>query len=69
MIDAKLAEIGNRISDIRNFLLTQEQSSLVANYEYLKQVSASVLRGDLGPEDVLVIGTQLEDIERRSSQR
>ncbi|WP_433971046.1 hypothetical protein [Tunturiibacter lichenicola] len=67
-IDSKLAHIGREIHDIRSFLIDAEESELIANYHYLVQITQSALHGNLGPEDVIVIGTQLEDIERQSSR-
>ena len=67
-IDKKLGKIGKEIHDIRTFLIDAEESELIANYYYLVQVTQSVLMGNLGPDDVVVIGTQLEDIERQSSR-
>jgi hypothetical protein len=67
-INSKLADIGREIHDIRSFLIDAEESELIANHDYLVQVTQSVLNGNLGPEDVVVIGTQMEDIERQSSR-
>jgi hypothetical protein len=65
-ISKKLALIQSGVNEIRQFLVDHEQSQLLANHEYLQQVTDSVLKGNLGPEDVQIIGNQLESIERES---
>jgi hypothetical protein len=67
-ISKRLTAIENEVAGLRQFLIDEQEAEIIANYEYLGQVTASVLQGSLGPEDVIVIGTQLEDIERQSTR-
>ena len=67
-ISKRLTAIGQGVDEIRQFLIDEQESEIIANYEYLQQVTTSVLQRGVSPEEVIVIGVQLEDIERQSSR-
>jgi hypothetical protein len=67
-INKRLANIEHGVGEIRQFLFDNHESELVANYGYLRQVASTIERGILSPEDVIIVGGQLEDIERQCSR-
>jgi hypothetical protein len=67
-INKRLENIEHDVGEIRQFLFDNHESELVANYDYLRQVASAIAVGTLTPEDVIVVGIQLEDIERQCSR-
>lgn len=67
-ITRQLAIIGEEVDEIRQFLLDEKEAEIIANHQYLMQITSSVLEAGVSPEEAVVIGTQLEDIERQSSR-
>jgi hypothetical protein len=67
-INKRLANIEHDVGDIRQFLFDNHESELVASYGYLRQVTSAIAAGKLSFEDVIIIGSQLEDIERQCSR-
>jgi hypothetical protein len=66
-INKRLANVQHDVGKIRQFLFENHESEKVANYDYLRQVTSAIATGELSPEDVIIIGSQLEDIERQCS--
>jgi hypothetical protein len=67
-INQRLAFLATEVSELRHFLYDENESEIFSNYDYLRQVTSAIASGNLAFEDIIVIGTQLEDIERQSSR-
>jgi len=67
-ISDRLKHLEQAISEIKQVLEAQQHGKLLANHQYIGQVATLILNGDLSSEEFMVIATQLEDIERGSSE-
>jgi hypothetical protein len=66
-INARLASIENGINDIRAWLEEEKKGQLRAAWNYLREISAALQRGQLHPEEIRAFYAQLETIEITAS--
>jgi hypothetical protein len=66
-INARLAGIENGINDIRAWLEEEKKGQLRAAWNYLREISAALQRGQLHPEEIRAFYAQLETIEITAS--
>lgn len=66
-INARLAGIENGINDIRAWLEEEKKGQLRAAWNYLREISAALQRGQLHAEEIRAFYAQLETIEITAS--